>query len=843
MRRMGTEPPVAERAAVARPTCSACRPPPGPRSTSTTASQQYAVDLVERHPRPRPATGSPTWPRYIACGVSSRATLGLVAAGRALALLRRRSYVLPQDVWDVAPDVLTPPPVVSYEALAQGVEAEHDRDPAAGHRAGAAPDAHPGRRRPAPCRPPRRRRRRRPPPRAAGMSVAAATPRAHRGPSPARRSPAEIAPPARADARSPHRRPPPRRPRRPRPRARQRGRARAARYVPGDDPRRIDWNVTARIAGAPRPRRHRRTRGETWLIVDLSPSTDFGTARCTKRDLVVACGGGDRPAGGPHGRPGRRPPAHPARASSPCPPGPGPPTLGRCSTRCAAATPAPTRRHPRLAPGPTSATRSTSPPAAPAAAARSSCVSDFPGTGRVGAGAAGGRRPARDAGHRGARPARARPARRGLLVVSDPETGRQREVRTDDGEPARSATPTPPASAERPPPPRCGPARSTTSCCAPTATAPSDLVGWLAHRPRRLAHLRRSHAAGAAPRAAVQVSEVPRRMAALPARRRRRHGRRLGGRGAASAAATSCASPTSSCSTSSRPSDPGWRRHVPAALFLAALACWSSGSPSRCASRAGAATTGPPWSSPSTRRCRWRPTTSRPTRLEVAQEAARAFVDDLPDELNVGLVTFNGVDHGRRAAHHVTASRADRTPSTRSSWARAPPSARPSSPSLDAVGRRRRAARTRSRRPARIVVMSDGETTTGRAERRGRRCGRRRRRPGRHDRLRHRGRRRSRPRTAAPSRCPSPPSRWPRSRRHRRHRLRGRLARRARRGLCGHRQRGRLRRGRPRRQRLVRRQRARPAGAGRGAEPALVATPTVTACSRSSPSRSRPSGW
>jgi MoxR-like ATPase len=60
----------------------------------------------------------------IAYGASPRASLGLVAAGRALALLRGRDYALPQDVFDVAPDVLRHRLVLSYEALADGVEVE-----------------------------------------------------------------------------------------------------------------------------------------------------------------------------------------------------------------------------------------------------------------------------------------------------------------------------------------------------------------------------------------------------------------------------------------------------------------------------------------------------------------------------------------------------------------------------------------------------------------------------------------------------------------------------------------------------------------------------------------------
>ncbi|HEY8547894.1 MAG TPA: DUF58 domain-containing protein [Acidimicrobiales bacterium] len=58
-------------------------------------------------------------------------------------------------------------------------------------------------------------------------------------------------------------------------------------YAPGDDVRRIDWNVTAR-AGDPHVRLTIAERELcTWLVVDLSASLDFGTAACTKRDLAV----------------------------------------------------------------------------------------------------------------------------------------------------------------------------------------------------------------------------------------------------------------------------------------------------------------------------------------------------------------------------------------------------------------------------------------------------------------------------------------------------------------------------------------------------------------------------
>ncbi|GAA3675430.1 MoxR family ATPase [Nonomuraea antimicrobica] len=57
-------------------------------------------------------------------GVSPRATLGLVAAGRALALLRGRDYLLPDDVRDVAVDVMSHRLMLTFDALADGVDPE-----------------------------------------------------------------------------------------------------------------------------------------------------------------------------------------------------------------------------------------------------------------------------------------------------------------------------------------------------------------------------------------------------------------------------------------------------------------------------------------------------------------------------------------------------------------------------------------------------------------------------------------------------------------------------------------------------------------------------------------------
>ena len=57
----------------------------------------------------------------IAYGASPRASLGLIAAARGMAILRGRDYVLPQDVADVTYDVMRHRLVLSYEALADGV--------------------------------------------------------------------------------------------------------------------------------------------------------------------------------------------------------------------------------------------------------------------------------------------------------------------------------------------------------------------------------------------------------------------------------------------------------------------------------------------------------------------------------------------------------------------------------------------------------------------------------------------------------------------------------------------------------------------------------------------------
>jgi MoxR-like ATPase len=81
--------------------------------------QDYAVRLVLSTRDPR-AYGVEI-DGLLSYGASPRASIGLIHAGRALALLRGRDHLLPQDVYDVAYDVLNHRLVLSFDAVADGV--------------------------------------------------------------------------------------------------------------------------------------------------------------------------------------------------------------------------------------------------------------------------------------------------------------------------------------------------------------------------------------------------------------------------------------------------------------------------------------------------------------------------------------------------------------------------------------------------------------------------------------------------------------------------------------------------------------------------------------------------
>ncbi|WP_431917699.1 AAA family ATPase [Nonomuraea jabiensis] len=83
----------------------------------------YAVRLVSVTRSPATA-GLGELERYVTHGASPRASIALVTGARALAFLRGRDYVLPHDLSELALDVLRHRLVLSYEALADDVDAD-----------------------------------------------------------------------------------------------------------------------------------------------------------------------------------------------------------------------------------------------------------------------------------------------------------------------------------------------------------------------------------------------------------------------------------------------------------------------------------------------------------------------------------------------------------------------------------------------------------------------------------------------------------------------------------------------------------------------------------------------
>jgi MoxR-like ATPase len=84
---------------------------------------QYAVRLVSATRNPD-KHGLQDTARLITYGASPRATIGLVEGSRALAMLRGRSYALPEDMSDLVPDVLRHRIVLSYEGLSEGLDSD-----------------------------------------------------------------------------------------------------------------------------------------------------------------------------------------------------------------------------------------------------------------------------------------------------------------------------------------------------------------------------------------------------------------------------------------------------------------------------------------------------------------------------------------------------------------------------------------------------------------------------------------------------------------------------------------------------------------------------------------------
>ncbi len=84
---------------------------------------EYAVRLATATRAPE-AHGLGELKRYITYGASPRASINLILTARALAFVRGRDYVLPEDVTDMALDVLRHRIVLSFEALSDDVTSD-----------------------------------------------------------------------------------------------------------------------------------------------------------------------------------------------------------------------------------------------------------------------------------------------------------------------------------------------------------------------------------------------------------------------------------------------------------------------------------------------------------------------------------------------------------------------------------------------------------------------------------------------------------------------------------------------------------------------------------------------
>jgi MoxR-like ATPase len=87
------------------------------------AVRDYAVRLVMATRDPA-QYGLPELTGHLALGASPRATLGLLAAARAHALLHGRRHTIPKDVFEIAPEVLRHRLLLSYDALAENITVE-----------------------------------------------------------------------------------------------------------------------------------------------------------------------------------------------------------------------------------------------------------------------------------------------------------------------------------------------------------------------------------------------------------------------------------------------------------------------------------------------------------------------------------------------------------------------------------------------------------------------------------------------------------------------------------------------------------------------------------------------
>ncbi|NOT05572.1 MAG: MoxR family ATPase [Anaerolineales bacterium] len=84
---------------------------------------EYAVKIVTATRKPK-EVGAGDLEHYIMFGASPRASINLILTARALAFVRGRNYALPQDVLDMALDVIRHRLVLTYEALSDNITSD-----------------------------------------------------------------------------------------------------------------------------------------------------------------------------------------------------------------------------------------------------------------------------------------------------------------------------------------------------------------------------------------------------------------------------------------------------------------------------------------------------------------------------------------------------------------------------------------------------------------------------------------------------------------------------------------------------------------------------------------------
>ena len=84
--------------------------------------ERYIVELVGC--TREPGRVEPEWAEFLQAGASPRASIALLRAASALAYLKGREYVIPEDVIEIAPDVLRHRLVLDYAARAAGIDAD-----------------------------------------------------------------------------------------------------------------------------------------------------------------------------------------------------------------------------------------------------------------------------------------------------------------------------------------------------------------------------------------------------------------------------------------------------------------------------------------------------------------------------------------------------------------------------------------------------------------------------------------------------------------------------------------------------------------------------------------------